>query len=178
MQATQGKQERNQKTHFLGSGQSLGAVFVQHLAQQGPFLYVRLLDAHFKVSIFEIWLPRALSIPSHICCWEFGLQDWRWSSSLCCRKWCHTVKRAMLNSCRTQRNFSSAAEFHWAGIQDESPGLGQASQVSVSSSLKCEWHWYLWVKNSIYFLIFWLFSLWTSLLQNLRCWHCLHSPYN
>lgn len=131
MQATQ--QERKQKTHFLGSRQSLGTIFVQHLAQQGPFPYARLLDAHFKVSIFEIWLSRALSIPSHICYWDFGLQDWRWSSSLCCRKWCQTVKIAMLNSCRTWHNFSSAAEFHWVGIQDESPGLGQASHVHFLS---------------------------------------------
>lgn len=59
-------------------------------------------------------------------------QDLRWVSSLCGSKH-HNVNNTKLR-CSTGCSFSSGAEFHWAGICDESFGVRQAAGLAEDSS--------------------------------------------
>lgn len=59
-------------------------------------------------------------------------QDLRWVSALCGRKH-HSVNNVNLR-CITRCNLSPTAEFHWAGIWDESFGVRQAAGLGEESS--------------------------------------------
>lgn len=82
-------------------------------------------------SVFEIkssYQIKHLILHPRVRIWP---QDLRWVSSLHCRKH-HNVNNIKLG-CSTQCNFSSAAEFHWAGIWDERSGVRQAAGLREDS---------------------------------------------
>lgn len=82
-------------------------------------------------SVFEIkssYQIKHLILHPRVRIWP---QDLRWVSSLRCRKH-HNVNNVKLG-CSTRCNFSSAAEFHWAGIWDESSGVRQAAGLREDS---------------------------------------------